>query len=167
MAHRTLVLHDESGTDHEVGIPNPETVVINGREIRVVSTRPGEFRAGDRVVWAAANGEVRWAFVDGRVYLFETRQAGAAARPRMRHPTGLSAPMPATVVKIPVSVGEAVRAGDVLVVLEAMKMELPVRAHVEGVVAALRCRVGELVQPGHDLIEITPPPRGSGDEGSR
>ena len=67
----------------------------------------------------------------------------------------LSAPMPATVRQIRVGVGDAVRRGDTLIVLEAMKMELPVRANADGIVAAVRCAEGELVQPGLPLIELT------------
>jgi 3-methylcrotonyl-CoA carboxylase alpha subunit len=51
-------------------------------------------------------------------------------------------------------VGDAVRQADVLVVLEAMKMELPIRATASGIVTAINCREGELVQPGQPLVEI-------------
>ena len=69
----------------------------------------------------------------------------------------LAAPMPATVVATPAERGQAVRAGDVLVVLEAMKMELTIRAPRDGVVDALRCRRGDLVQPGVPLVTLRPP----------
>jgi biotin carboxyl carrier protein len=62
--------------------------------------------------------------------------------------------MPATVVKVLVSAGSSVRRGDALVVLEAMKMELAVRAPRDGVVTAVHCREGDLVQPERVLIEI-------------
>ena len=66
----------------------------------------------------------------------------------------LGPPMPATVVRIAVKPGDAVRAGDVLIALEAMKMELPIRAPRDGIVAAVHCQEGELVQPGVSLVEI-------------
>jgi biotin carboxyl carrier protein len=62
--------------------------------------------------------------------------------------------MPATVVSVEVEVGAVVRQGDTLVVLEAMKMELPIRATADGTVTAVRCKAGDLVQPGVPLIEI-------------
>ena len=62
-------------------------------------------------------------------------------------------PMPATVLRINVKPGDAVKKGDVLVLLEAMKMELPVRATDAGVVAAIRCREGELVDADAVLLE--------------
>jgi biotin carboxyl carrier protein len=66
----------------------------------------------------------------------------------------LSAPMPATVVAVDVTPGQRVAAGDVLIRLEAMKMELPVRSPRDGTVVAVKCREGELVQPGVPLLEL-------------
>ena len=63
--------------------------------------------------------------------------------------------MPATVTRIVAIVGQRVSAGDVLVLLEAMKMELAIRAPREGVVAKIACEPGALVQPGVPLVELT------------
>ena len=63
-------------------------------------------------------------------------------------------PMPATVIKVNVKPGDSVRAGEVVVLLEAMKMELPVRSPVTGRVTSVNCREGELVQAGVILLEI-------------
>ena len=62
--------------------------------------------------------------------------------------------MPATVIQVNVQKGAQVRRGDTLVLLEAMKMELPLRAPADGVVTAVHCQAGELVQPGSPLVEI-------------
>ena len=67
---------------------------------------------------------------------------------------GLAAPMPATVTAVNVTPGQQVETGDVLVVLEAMKMELPIRAPRDGRVKAVACKPGELVQPGVPLVEL-------------
>jgi 3-methylcrotonyl-CoA carboxylase alpha subunit len=79
-----------------------------------------------------------------------------AARQRASTSAGrnLIAPMPATVIKVHVKAGDAVKKGDTVVVLEAMKMELPLRALGEGVVSAVRCREGELVPADSTLIEF-------------
>ena len=63
--------------------------------------------------------------------------------------------MPSTVRQIRVAVGDAVVRGDTLIVLEAMKMELPVRANADGTVSAVHCSEGDLVQPGRPLIDLT------------
>ena len=62
--------------------------------------------------------------------------------------------MPAKVTAILVEAGQRVGKGDVLLKLEAMKMELPVRAPHDGTVTAVLCRAGELVQPGVALVEL-------------
>ena len=91
-------------------------------------------------------------FLDGEVFEFEVVRPG---RKRSGSAHGsLSAPMPATVVRVNTQVGASVKRGDTLLVLEAMKMELPVRATADGKVTAVHCRVGELVQPGSPLVEI-------------
>jgi biotin carboxyl carrier protein len=62
--------------------------------------------------------------------------------------------MPATVISVQAAAGQAVQRGDVLVMLEAMKMELPIKAPRNGRVTAIACRLGELVQPGVPLLEL-------------
>lgn len=101
---------------------------------------------------AVADGDKRWVFLDGEVYEFEVQRAGR--KRTAGHHGSLSAPMPATVVRVNTQTGARVKKGETLLVLEAMKMELPVRATTDGVVAAVNCRIGELVQPGVPLVEI-------------
>jgi 3-methylcrotonyl-CoA carboxylase alpha subunit len=62
--------------------------------------------------------------------------------------------MPATVAQVHVSSGQTVQAGDLLVSLEAMKMHLPIRAPAAGVVKAVFCREGDMVQPDTPLLEL-------------
>ena len=64
------------------------------------------------------------------------------------------APMPATVVKVLVGPGQSVAEGDTVLVLEAMKMELPIRAPRAGLIAAVHCAQGDLVQPGVALVDL-------------
>ncbi len=80
----------------------------------------------------------------------------AKARTRRSSAAGgsLIAPMPATVIKVNARPGDAVRKGDVVVLLEAMKMELPLRAAADAKVAAVNCREGELVQGDAVLVEF-------------
>ena len=118
---------------------------------------PGELvvRNGDRVerVYAVASGGTTWVFHDGVTYeVVEQR----SVRTRGSAPAGsLTAPMPATVVDVKVQAGDDVRRGDILIVLEAMKMELPVRAPADGRVTAIHCQPGQLVQPDTSLIELS------------
>jgi acetyl-CoA/propionyl-CoA carboxylase biotin carboxyl carrier protein len=68
--------------------------------------------------------------------------------------SGLSSPMQGTVVKIAVEVGATVAAGDLIIVLEAMKMEQPLMAHKSGVIANLTAVIGATVSSGTTLCEI-------------
>lgn len=68
--------------------------------------------------------------------------------------TGLTSPMQGTVVKVAVEVGQAVVAGDLIIVLEAMKMEQPLIAHRSGMIANLTAVIGETVASGTVLCDI-------------
>lgn len=67
---------------------------------------------------------------------------------------GLPSPMQGTVVKIAVEEGQHVEAGELIIVLEAMKMEQPLNAHKSGVIKNLKAVVGETVSSGTVLCEI-------------
>jgi acetyl-CoA/propionyl-CoA carboxylase, biotin carboxylase, biotin carboxyl carrier protein len=66
----------------------------------------------------------------------------------------LTSPMQGTIVKVAVSDGDEVAAGDLIVVLEAMKMEQPLNAHKAGVVSGLEAKVGDAVASGAAICEI-------------
>ena len=66
----------------------------------------------------------------------------------------LTAPMQGTIVKIAVEEGQAVEVGQLVVVLEAMKMEQPINAHKAGTISGLTATVGETVSNGAVLAEI-------------
>jgi biotin carboxyl carrier protein len=108
------------------------------------------------IVYVAGPPEERWAFCNGDVFTADVTEVSEARTPSGHRwgPQALASPMPATVVKVLVSPGESVRKGDVVVVLEAMKMELPVRSPGDAVVRAVLCREGQLVKPDEVLIEI-------------
>ncbi|MBU2662909.1 ATP-grasp domain-containing protein [Actinoplanes bogorensis] len=72
-------------------------------------------------------------------------QAGGAA---------LTAPMQGTIVKVAVADGDSVSEGDVIVVVEAMKMEQPLQAHKDGTVSGLSVKVGETVTSGSVVCSI-------------
>ncbi len=122
---------------------------------------PGTYRVrvGDRyeTVYVAGSPADRWAFWNGHVYRTTGGGAASEGRPSIGRPPVrrlLSAPMPATVVKVLARPGAPVAEGDVLVVLEAMKMELAIRAPAEAIVKAVHCREGDLVRADQPLVEM-------------
>ena len=66
----------------------------------------------------------------------------------------VKAPMPGTVVNVVVSAGQAVKAGDDLVFIEAMKMETPVKAPQDGTVASVNVGAGDAVEAGDVLATM-------------
>jgi acetyl-CoA/propionyl-CoA carboxylase biotin carboxyl carrier protein len=77
------------------------------------------------------------------------KKSGAAASG-----DSLTAPMQGTIVKVAVAEGDVVEAGQMIVVLEAMKMEQPLNAHKAGTVTALSAEVGAVVTSGSTICEI-------------
>jgi 3-methylcrotonyl-CoA carboxylase alpha subunit len=80
------------------------------------------------------------------------RAPPAAALP----PPIVTPPMPAVVARVLVAVGDVVTAGQPLVTVSAMKMELTLRSPRDGTVSDVRVAVGDRVSPGQVLVEVTP-----------
>ncbi len=66
----------------------------------------------------------------------------------------VKSPMPGTILNVPVKVGQSVKAGDVLVVLEAMKMENEIKAGRDAVIASIAVNKGESVDTGAVLVTL-------------
>lgn len=121
----------------ETAARNNVVVEVNGKRLEV--SLPAEFSM-------SSNG---------------TSGAVPTAKKRERKKTvaatgdSVTAPMQGTIVKVEVTEGQVVAAGDLIVVLEAMKMEQPLTAHKAGTVSALNAEVGATVQAGTALCEIT------------
>ena len=106
-------------------------------------------------VAVASEGNSTWVFADGQVARLDKEEAPAMrGRARGRGDASVMSPMPATVVAINTATGKTVSEGDTVIVLEAMKMELPIKAPKNGVVKAVHCAKGDLVQPGVVLLEL-------------
>ncbi|WP_040788753.1 acetyl/propionyl/methylcrotonyl-CoA carboxylase subunit alpha [Nocardia paucivorans] len=127
--------------DDEEKAPRQKVVVeVGGRRVEV--SLPGEFSIGNG---AAAGGAIR-----------------KKPKPRKRGAAGggaasgdaVTAPMQGTVVKVAVTEGQTVEPGDLVVVLEAMKMENPVNAHKAGVITGLNVEAGAAITQGTVLAEI-------------
>ncbi|MFM1966316.1 MAG: hypothetical protein RL134_2041 [Actinomycetota bacterium] len=120
--------------------PERETVTVEVDGKRLAVTLPSGLGASSR---PASNGAAK----PGR-----KRERAAAAG---ASGNAVAAPMQGTVVKVAVEEGQAVQAGDLIVVLEAMKMEQPLTAHKAGTVTGLAATVGSTVPTGTVLCEIS------------
>ncbi|MBV8738238.1 MAG: acetyl/propionyl/methylcrotonyl-CoA carboxylase subunit alpha [Alphaproteobacteria bacterium] len=96
-------------------------------------------------------------FIDSEGWTFE--EIDPLMPPAAEDPSAgkLTAPMPGRVTRLLVEPGSKVRRGEPLIVVEAMKMEHTIAAPTDGVVAAVRFRVGELVEEGTELIALAAP----------
>ncbi len=110
--------------------------------------------AGERREWsyAPADDDVIWVGFEG--WAWPVRHRGSEESQHAHADGGLRAPMPGQVLLVPASVGQAVSAGDPLVVLESMKMELVMSAPIDGRVAELGVAVGDRVAVDQPLARV-------------
>ena len=114
------------------------TVEVGGRRLEVVLPAGFAAAAGAGAAAGGAKKPKR-----------EKKKAGAAASG-----DSLTSPMQGTIVKVAVEEGQEVAEGDVVVVLEAMKMEQPLKAHKAGTVTGLNAEVGATVSSGAVICEL-------------
>ncbi len=146
--------HDHTMTWRRI---SPGRYRVNGGEVEMVSVAADAItllidgiqrryeikRAGDATyVWSQQGSSVI------RKLTRYPRKPGAAGR------EAANSPMPGKVLRVVVQPGQAVSVGDVLVVLEAMKMEQTIRTTINGVVAAILVEPGQVVMPAQKLVEI-------------
>ncbi len=133
-----------SGMDEPVDVERIDDssyrVSLGGRRLEVVIARePG----------------VDWGWVGGRAFRWAHAPEASARDPEPAGDTGtIRAPMPAVVTTVAAAPGQTVARGDTLLVLEAMKMELPVKAPRDGRVAAVLCETGDRVDADTPLVEL-------------
>ncbi len=150
------------GEERRVG-QQGEVAWVDGREIPFRAVRRGgelvaiELEGGLVPVRVARDGERVFVGRAGRVFEVRREPARPAGRPGSEsadHGTGLAAPMPGRIRKILVSPGDRIERGQVILVLEAMKMEHAIRAPRDGTVTRLDFAAGDLVEAGAVLAEI-------------
>ncbi|MBT2486774.1 MULTISPECIES: biotin carboxylase N-terminal domain-containing protein [unclassified Microbacterium] len=129
-----LDAHAATGARHTV------VVEVSGKRLEV--------SLPDRVAVAPGTAGRPAAVPPSRRSHATTANAGAAG-------DGVKSPMQATIVKIAVEDGQQVVKGDLVVVLEAMKMEQPLQAHKDGIVGNINADAGTTVSAGHQLLTIS------------
>jgi biotin carboxyl carrier protein len=146
-----LLRRDRGG---RVTLSGPES---GGRALVVRRIPGGGYQVETPEGWipaeAARGGDTVWVHLGGRTYRFELVRG---QRKRTPGAGSLSSPMPGQVQKLLVAEGDTVEAGQPLLVVEAMKMQLEIKAPEAGRVRRLRVREGEQVMEGVPLAEMEP-----------
>lgn len=123
-------------------------VIVDGVEFEVELDQQGD-------IWTAKVG--------GETFEITVPDAGPA--PKQRRSSGgkskksgkVSANIPGKVVTVEVSVGDEVKEGQVVMILEAMKMQNEIQAPVGGIVTEIHCKEGQSIEANVPLLVITPP----------
>lgn len=146
----TVSLNDESVRAHVEDLPGtPIQIVAIGNEVHRVLAQRGSEKGQYDLSVEGFRFSVQ--ALDERSRAIR-ELAGAAARPT--GPVHLAAPMPGLIVRVNVKDGDQVRAGQGLVVMEAMKMENELKATVAGVVRRVLVSSGSAVEKGTLLLEM-------------
>lgn len=151
------------GEEREVQLER-DSAFIDGRKVPIRAIRREGAVVAVEVdgrlhpVRVARDGNRAFVASGGRVFEVRRETLRPAARSGQGsgdHGTGLTAPMPGRIRKTLVKAGDAVRRGQVVLVLEAMKMEHAIRAPRDGMVTRLDHAEGDLVEAGTVLAEIS------------
>lgn len=114
-------------------------------------------RDGTReTAYSASHDSERYVVCDGQQFTLTKVDARRRRRAAASAGGDLTAEMPGQVIDVRVEAGDTVQTGDVLLVLEAMKMEIRVTAPHDGTVSALKAATGDVVERGQVLAEVTP-----------
>jgi geranyl-CoA carboxylase alpha subunit len=120
---------------------------------RVNVTRGDEKLVG----WALRTGSQLWIQFEGETFVIEdSRGTKRSNQQQDESSPDIRAPMPGKVTKVLVAINEDVSKGQVLVMMEAMKMEYSLKSKVDGVVESVGCKAGDQVALQHVLLKIRP-----------
>jgi 3-methylcrotonyl-CoA carboxylase alpha subunit len=135
-----------------------ENAAIGGRRVAFRVSRTGgrleAIRIGERAFPVRVSRERDRVFVWCAGQTLEFRRAGSRPRRSREESGSLAAPMPGRIRKILAVTGRRVAPGDVVLILEAMKMEHAIRAPAAGTVTKIFHSEGDLVEAGTLLAEI-------------
>jgi len=145
---RVLVDGTDAGVADLVPLPGTHVkhLLLDNRSVTVVAQRDGDDWRLHVDGWP-----VRAEVVDERTRAIRAMTSRVAGP---QGPKPVRAPMPGMIVRIEVSEGEQVRAGQGVAVMEAMKMENELRAEADGIVSRVLAEAGQAVEKGAVLVEF-------------
>lgn len=103
-------------------------------------------------------GASYWMHYEGKTFLIEDESARSSKKIKKgSNPLQIVAPMPGKIIKVATHPGKTVKAGEVVVVMEAMKMEYSLKAEITSIVRGVQCKEGEQVTLGSVLVQLSAP----------
>ena len=143
--------HNPSG-DQYIATVNGKTVTV--QVVRAADGRMDLLGDGQRVTaHVSSDMAKRWVTGNGQTLML-TKTSGAKQGVRHDHAGGLIAPMPGQIRSVAVSVGDAVKKGQTLLTMEAMKMEIRIQALKDGLVKSVSVVQGQTVEREQILVEV-------------
>jgi len=152
-------LEPVNGGDETHIRPTEFNVTLHGETYHIQVTGTGHHTQQERPFYITVDGIPEEILVETLSELEEgADNAGpgikGSKRPRASKPGDVTTSMPGTVIDVLVSTGDSVKAGDPVLVTEAMKMETEIQSPIAGVVAAIHVSKGDSVNPDETLVEI-------------
>ena len=141
--------------------PTEFNVTLHGETHHIQVTGTGHHTQVDRPFYMTVDGVPEEVLIETLSALDEDQggdstSVSGSKRPRASKPWDVSTSMPGTVIDVLVEVGQQVKAGDPVLVTEAMKMETEIQAPVSGTVSTVYVSKGDSVNPDETLVEIEP-----------
>lgn len=146
-----LPIPGTAGVAGQEGVPTEFVIDVHGESYRVDITGVGVKAEGKRHFYLSIDGMPEEVVFEP---LNDFVGAGGSKRKQASAPGDVSTTMPGNVVDVLVKEGDAVKAGQAVLVSEAMKMETEIQAPIAGTVKAVHVGKGDRVNPGEVLIEI-------------
>ena len=138
--------------------PNEFKVTLHGETFHIKLTGSGHAGEEQRPFYVSVDGIAEEVVVEtlSEIEVSSGTNSNANERPRPTHAGCVTTAMPGTIVAVKVKVGDKVKAGDGVIVIEAMKMENEIQASKTGTVVAVHVAKGDTVTPDESLLEIQP-----------
>jgi geranyl-CoA carboxylase alpha subunit len=137
-----------NGVESELGEPTGATIHEDGERLRIVTP------SGVKSAVVVRKGDKTYVSVDGQVFEVEKFSA-ARSRAGVAGSGEGRAPMPGQIVEVLVANGDSVTEGQTLIVLEAMKMQQPIKADFDGFVSDIGVKMGDQVDDGQLLVKVS------------
>ncbi len=143
--------------------PTEFNVTIHGEQYHIKIEGTGHRSEENRPFYVKVDNVLEEVFIETLTEVVPTldgrdidanKASKGSKRPKARSDNDVTTPMPGRIVSINVKAGDTVKAGDMVLVVEAMKMENPVHAPVSGTVETIHVQVGDNVNPDECLMQI-------------